>query len=168
MILRRTIVLAMALAAQGLGRSAAAGQQPDSARSVHRALERFPRGSGVRLHLERRRVTGELTRLTADTAYVAGFDWPVAVPLAAIDTVWQRMPGDQHWRPVALMSAAAGAVLGVYGAAALCGMSDSYPPPNCTWAPVGGALIGAVFVGSVGAFLGGLGSRPAHWERRFP
>ncbi len=161
-----TAALGLACAVAWAVPAALPAQRPDTASPAHRALERFDRNATVRVHYDGRTATGQVTRLTADSVYVRGFDWPAAVPLTRVDTLWARIPGDQRWKVPAMIGAVAGGTLAGLVVAAFCGQSETHE--NCVLPVVVGVPLGAALGGGLAAFVAALGSTPAHWERRFP
>jgi hypothetical protein len=161
-----TAAFGLACALAWAAPAALRAQQPDTASTVRRALERFDRNATVRVHYNGRTATGQVTRLTADSVYVRGLDWPAAVPLVHLDTVWVRIRGGDRWKGPALVGAVVGGALTGLAGAGLCGESEI--DHRCLVPVMVSAAVGAALFGGVTAFVAGLISLPARWERRFP
>ena len=164
---RPSIVL---LATLSLGGGRLVAQQPDGASSLRRAVERIDRNATVRFAARGKRpVSGSITRLTADSVYVQGFDWPVGVPLARVDTVWEHVGGnDASVHRGFLVGGALGAVLGTILAGSLCEGFDESADRSCGRDALWGAFGGGLFFGMVGGTIGGLSSAGPRWEQRWP
>lgn len=124
-------------------------------------------GATVRLAVRGRRpVTGGIMRIRGDSVFVQRFGWPVGIPLASVDTVWQRVDGRN---PTLKKGFIAGSMLGaVLGGAVLGRICTSGKGQNCGATAVAGAVGGGMALGGLGARLGSRGTQSTNWVRRHP
>lgn len=133
---------------------------PDSARLA--ALARFHPGATLRLQGSFGRVEAKLAPPIADSITVGRWRAQGRIPTAAVDSIWVLHSGVNK-------GAAAGAVvvgltLGIFTAQLEAGLCES-AHCNTTGAFLGGAGVGVIIGGTIGAIIG---AADESWERIYP